>query len=102
MSQEAKKYNEGMKDTRRIFYLTGCYLSKMMSEEERDELDELICANEKNMKLFEILSDEKCVINFVSGLSRMALQNDSLLDVDKFSWCTCCMRFPKAQRTGRQ
>jgi hypothetical protein len=70
MNKEARKYNKEMKDIRRIFYLTGCFLSEIMSEEERDELDELICANDENMKLFEILSDEKCVINFLEGILR--------------------------------
>jgi hypothetical protein len=67
---QTEKYYEGMKNARRIFYLAGCYVSKHITQQEYDELDELIATDDANMYLFELLTDAGCVDGFLIGLSR--------------------------------
>jgi hypothetical protein len=67
---QTEKYYEGMKDARRIFYLTGCYVSKNITQQEHHELNVLIATDDANMYLFELLTDAGCVDGFLFGLSR--------------------------------
>jgi hypothetical protein len=70
MDELSEKYNREMSNTRRIFFLTACFISNSITEEEHTELDNLVNANDQNMQLFEHLSDEICYSNFIKGLRR--------------------------------
>ncbi len=70
MSESSEKYDKEMSDTRRMFFLTACYICDNMTEAESIELDDLINANDQNMLLFEQLAEKICFNNFMLGLSR--------------------------------
>jgi transmembrane sensor len=56
----------------RIAYLVAGYIRNTLSEKERDELDEWICASDENMQLFEKLTDER---NIEKGIKWMESVN---------------------------
>jgi hypothetical protein len=74
INQQIEKYNEKMKNARRIFFLSGCYVGRGLTKEEHGELDELIIADDEHMYLFELLTDQECIDGFLSGLSGIRAQ----------------------------
>lgn len=79
MDELSEKYNREMTDTRRIFFLTGCFISNCITQEEHTELDNLVNANDQNMLLFEQLSDEISYTNFIKGMRRQ--DNNQIGDI---------------------
>lgn len=43
----------------RVAYLLTGYMKQTLTEREHDELDEWVGASDKNMRIFEVLTDEK-------------------------------------------
>lgn len=57
MEDQFSKYSDA--EAHRVARLIAGFIKGTLSNNERDELDEWICASEENMQLFEKLTDEK-------------------------------------------
>jgi len=51
-------YGTGQKEMIELINLTAMFNSHTLTEEEHDRLDQLILANDFNMRMFEILTDK--------------------------------------------
>jgi transmembrane sensor len=59
MDEQFNKYSDA--EAHRVARLIAGFIRGTLSNKERDELDEWICASDENMQLFEKLTDEKNV-----------------------------------------
>lgn len=60
---------ETLENSRRIGYLIGGFITRTLTIEEQEELDAWVVADEANMQLFEDMTDDKMVDEFLRWLA---------------------------------
>ena len=76
---ENSQKSGGGKDIKQAYreaYLIGGFLKQTLTQEEKEELDEWILASEKNMILFEKMTDEKNLALFNEWIKKMSVEKD--------------------------
>lgn len=73
---------EKLEDPQRTGYLIGGFITKTLTIEEREELDAWVVADEENMQLFEDMTDDQMVDQFLKWLATRDTET-KLADVKK-------------------
>jgi len=76
---ESSQYQGGKKDIKQAYrtaYLIGGFLKNNLTEDEKKELDEFILASEKNMILFEKMTDPKNVAQAAVWFKKMNVEQE--------------------------
>lgn len=86
-----KRFN-GVENPSRIGYLIGGFITGTLSIEEREELDAWVISSDKNMQLFEDLTDDQKVNEFMRWLalteteSKLADTKKRLQEEERATW----------------
>ena len=60
---------EKLENSQRISYLIGGFITNTLTIEEREELDAWVVADEANMQLFEDMTDDQMIDQFLKWLA---------------------------------
>lgn len=67
--ESLNKRFESLENSRRIAYLLGGFITNTLTIEEREELDEWVVADEANMQLFEDMTDDQMIDQYLKWLA---------------------------------